>query len=302
MFKENESIRKKTGRGRCPESDAVRMENRIRTIATVKWAMEKKAAANSYQFSQWFDDEIHKLDPEGRDSQSSGKWRKNLAGDVALGKKDLRVLAKLIPDVEDYFQHGPDNLWDALWGGDSRLWEICAIKGHNTGRKSEGSQAQDLVTLVGPDIPFNESLFNFECILLAKYKRLNGDLEMKDLASALSIYRLHQRLIQIARVDGTSAYRCVKLCLWSPSVSRQLENLRIYGRIATDLLVEESDRIKGVGAHRKCIAKSIFGSEDHPVEGLLYALDPFEFYSVEKWIADLGMSKDHYTHFVQSAD
>ncbi|QAU35141.1 hypothetical protein [Janthinobacterium sp. 17J80-10] len=302
MLKENESIQKKIGRGRCPESDSVRMENRIRTIATVKWAMRKKAAVNPHQFSQWFDDEIHRLDPDGRDSQSSGKWRKNLAGDVALGKKDLRVLAMLIPDAENYFQHGPENLWDALWGDESRLWEICTIKGYVVGINNEGEPAKNFITLVGPDIPFNESLSNFERSLLAKYKRCNGGLEMKDLVSALSLYRLHQRLVQIARIDGTSAYRCVKLCLWSPRVSRELEDLQIYDRIATDLLVEESDRIKGVVAHRKCIAKSIFGSEDHPVEGLLYALDPFEFYSMEKWIADLGMSIDYYTHVVQPAN
>ncbi|MEX3556338.1 MAG: hypothetical protein VB131_07235 [Burkholderia gladioli] len=198
---------------------------------------------NPEQFAKWFDAEMGDRHPmfgyseegsAGAGTEGSGKWGKNFNGRTVLKAEYLTHLGELFPDAEQLYRDGPERLWTALWCPEEDLWSVCGTVAHFRGWPSD-----EHLVFAGAELTFDESLYNIECSLLTTVQYAGDDLDcpcaptLKDLARAIALWRMHQRLNSIARTEGVGAYRCVYVCFTAPAKRLTRSTSILSGRTRT---------------------------------------------------------------------
>lgn len=191
-------------------------------------------------------------------------------------KATLGYLARLFPDIYSNHWSGPDRLWDALWGPSEDSWSICHASVYQSPFPEPDADPE---LFAGSGLPFEESLHNFEASLLARHLMYGPALELRDLTESIAMYRLHQTVNRLAKIDGAGAYRCVRMCLDAPEVRGHLRslsafaNFSLYDELNSELISTELDRLKREPSYRAAI-----GTNDVQA----YVLNPSEFCSDEQ--------------------
>lgn len=277
-------------RGRPQRNEGERLRERMRTVALVRELMRRSDFDNPNRFARWFDEQMRRRHP-GRawETASSGKWRKNFVGQTVLTEEQLSLLAELFPDVRRFYRDGPERLWAALWCPEEELWSVC----RQQVLEYEGQPGDSCQVFSGVELAFDESLYNVECSLLMQMQYAEDGIgsgaapTLRDLADALALWRMHQRLNAIAKTEGVGAYRCVQMCLATPVVRGRLHELGVLDDLFAYVVNVEAGRIAHDPAYRNSVAKACFGRVDQELDATEYALDPFRFCSVAKRMADL---------------
>lgn len=238
--------------------------------------MRRTGSANPNQFAQWFDEataswtdvEAPSHKPSKRIKQVTAtkdqkKWYRIARGQQPLSERTLEQLARLFPDVRQYFFEGPDRLWEALWGPVHRLWDVCAVVFYDTPFRPNCEIESDVTvvtTYAGPSLTFDESLYNFECALLLRpYNDDGNEYELRDLSDSIAMYRLHQAVSALAKTDGVGAYRCVRACMDTVELWDQFDafntfsSLCVYDAINRELTETEIQRLKNEPSYRDSV-------------------------------------------------
>ncbi|WP_027776748.1 hypothetical protein [Paraburkholderia caledonica] len=265
--------------------------------------MRRTGSANPNQFAQWFDEataswadvDVPSRKPSKKIKQVTAtkdqkKWYPIIRGEQALSPKGLAQLSKLFPDAGQYFLEGPGRLWEALWGPVHQLWSIAASIGYDTPYRPDPEiDAGEAFT--GPDLSFEESLYNFECSLLLRDRRfLDEEIELRDLADSIALYRLHQVVNSVGATDGVGAYRCVRMCMDAAELWDQFDAFNtfsafcVYGAINRELVDMEIRRLKYEPSYRKSVGVSAADIER-------YAKWPGAFCSEEERMDVLRISR-----------
>ncbi|KAK48597.1 hypothetical protein BG58_30615 [Caballeronia jiangsuensis] len=259
--------------------------------------MARVGAVNANQFAKWFD-----LSTEGwsrtttaelasdmatqvAETQDSKKWYRIVSGAQPLSERSLSNLQRLFPDARRIFFDGPERIFDALWGEIDTLWSVCRVVGHahefpDPKRPVDVStfDPDDLEVLADASLSFEESLYNFECSILA-YREFGDELTIDCLSEAIALYRIHDAISRLCKVDGVGAYRCVRMCLNDQAIATQLRKfnshratINVYESISNELFTAEVRRLHNDLEYRKSV-----GAEDFAE----YARDPESLCSSE---------------------
>ncbi|CAB3799636.1 hypothetical protein LMG28688_04966 [Paraburkholderia caffeinitolerans] len=255
--------------------------------------MRRTGSANPNQFAQWFDEataswtgeEAPSRKPNKRIKQVTAtkeqkKWYRIVRGQQALSPKGLKQLSKLFPDAPQYFLEGPDRLWQALWGPVDQLWTICSCVVYDMPYRPD-PEVDPGELFTSPELSFEESLYNFECSLLLRRRQFRDEeIELRDLAESIALYRLHNAVNSLGATDGVGAYRCVRMCMDAVELWDQFDAFNtfssfcVYGAINGELTEMEIRRLKYEPSYRKSVGVSLADIEH-------YAKWPRDFCSEE---------------------
>ena len=226
----------------------------IRTVSLMHELSSRAGTDNPNQFAKWYD--AQQSSESRATTEASGKWRRNFSGQASLKDEQLDLLCSLFPDARKFYEDGPGNLWQALWGNVEELWDICKSDRH-----------------AGPELPFFESVAYIEFTIYG----VSG-LNLVDLARSIAIYRIHMEINRLARTDGVGAYRCVRMCLNDANLKQELEALGVHGRLHWYLYHIEIYRLISEDSYRDMV-----GADDL----VDYAMNPQAFCSTEQRVANL---------------
>jgi len=268
--------------------------------------MRRTGSANPNQFAQWFDKATASWTDEkaqGREpnrkikqvtaTKEQKKWYRIARGQQTLSPKALEQLSRLFTDARQYYLSGPGRLWEALWGPVHQLWAVCAMVSYETPYRPD-PEIDPGETHTGPDLSFEESLYNFECGLLLRCGEHHEEelLELRDLSDSIALYRLHQAVNFIGATDGVGAYRSVRMCLDAREISEQFEAFNtfssfcVYEVINRELTEMEMHRLKHEPSYRKSVGIELDLIED-------YAKWPHAFCSNEERMDILHIGPKH---------
>lgn len=250
--------------------------------------MRRTGSANPNQFAQWFDEATASwcdgAQGDGCDqtkqvtgTKDQKKWYRIARGQQVLSSKALTQLTRLFPDANEYYWSGPRELWYALWGPLQCLWTIAGSVVHDwePGPHDPGE------TFTGPELSFEESLYNFECDLLFRLDDVDEEFDLRDLSQSIALYRLHRAVNELGKTDGVGAYRCVRMCMDAKELQDHVHafstfsSICVYGAINAELIEREIRRLKGEPSYRESVGIGIAHIED-------YARWPHTFCSAEE--------------------
>ncbi|MEO8119393.1 MAG: hypothetical protein ABI606_08740 [Rhodoferax sp.] len=191
---------------------AERQREITRSVALLYLLRERVGTTSINGFSEKYD---ALASPENR-TQGQGKngWQAIFNGLRPLSESRLKSLSA-VPvwsDSSRLYQHGPANLWRAMWGPVDELRLVVADE--LTEWKS-----------------FDQMLAEFEGdLLLAEIDR--APLTLACLAKAVALYRLHRDVLGL---DGVGACRCVRLCLGNDQVQTEMDGLGVLKMVNAEL-------------------------------------------------------------------
>lgn len=235
---------------RPKRTDIETLRSRMRTVALMNELAQRVGAANPNQFARWFDEQA------GASTEESGKWRHNFNGNRPLSAQQLNWLSQLpeAPDARARYQEGPAGLWRAMWCPPAELWHACRTRQAGSTialdapswLQNTGDEANE-----GQDRCLDEMLREFEGELLLA-EAYGEPLRLSHLTEAISLYRLHQHISSIARtsLDGSGAYRCVRMCTDNSAVHGELDRLGVYELVVSELAATESAHLAESPAYR----------------------------------------------------
>ncbi|HEM8495980.1 hypothetical protein DN523_17210 [Burkholderia multivorans] len=264
------------------------MRDRIRVVATLNELLTRVATVeNANQFARWFDGIMRKQRPLlPWETEESGKWRKNFAGNVALNPESIEHLQELFPDgryysavglcgreqetrvaypvsrgsapmrVRELYDAGPGRLWEALWAHSealSKLWEVYPPN-----------------SLWGPSERFTDVLAELSMKLWSG-SRCGVEIEFEDLGRAIVLYRLELAGIAGSPDDGVDAYLLVRLAM--AELSPTLRCLGVWDDLASYIIDMEHDRIR-LHPQYAAIIETRY-STGHPFDVYAYVENPF---------------------------
>lgn len=135
---------------------------------------------------------------------STRKWAKNYRGEAAISEVYLQLLHKHFLGVKEFFQRGPDGLWEAVWG-----------------------EIDHLITLhiPGANGPFWLDAIRVFCLHQEEFyaelqRRLDfgEDFDCSHLSKAIAYFRLAEHFSEYAFTLTTEAYMNIYLCLLHPDI------------------------------------------------------------------------------------
>lgn len=167
-----------------------------------------------YGFAGRYDD----LMQGASNTQDSKKWQPVFGGKQPLTVRALASLSELFPDVAQFHQEGPANLWRAMWGDFKELREIIA---------------DDLSAWHSLDAAVAE--FEADLLLAEIYRE---PFTLQHLSKAIVLHRMHHDLLGL---DGAGTCRCIRLCIDDDNVQAALRQLAVLNEVCTDLAAVTSD-------------------------------------------------------------
>gem|GEM_PF-2325925 len=229
----------------------------MRTVALMQELARRVGADNPNQFARWFDEQADAT------TQESGKWRHNFNGNRPLSGQQLNWLSKRpeFEDVQAAYRAGPSDLWLAMWSDHKDLWPLCRTRYCTAGPSLDGCIWQALA----PDDWGNDERgyceamreFEGELLLAEAYAE---PLELRHLTEAIALYRIHHFVNSIAptKIDGSGAYRCVRMCTDNFALLLQLEALGVYELLVSELVAHEAAQLEISRTYRAAIPVTDF--------------------------------------------
>jgi len=300
---------KKLGRPRGSIKDAsVKLSDRVRTKAVVNELLARTTCANNAnQFARWFDETMRRRHPRlAWETERSGKWRKNILGDVSLNPESVDHLQELFPDsryyattesdrrgrpvvtiadhsvpvpegaeplarlsAREFYDDGPNQLWRALWEGASDSYGFS----DPLRRLWEIYEPiGDFSEVWGAGCKFDDVLSNVEMKLYSNFDS-GIPISKEDLGRSIVLYRLQYegRAGVVANSDGVVAYLCVRLAL--ADLSPWLRALDVFEEISTYVVHLELDRIRLDEGYRQALERA--HCHDPAFDACGYVVNPF---------------------------
>jgi hypothetical protein len=226
-------------------------------VALMQELARRVGADNPNQFARWFDEQAD------ASTQESGKWRHNFNGNRPLSSQQLNWLSKRpeFNDVHASYLAGPSDLWLAVWGDPKDLWSLC-----RTRFCTQGPSLDDCIwPAMAPEDwgnderGYGEAMREFEGELLLA-EAYAEPLELRHLTEAIALYRLHHFVSSIAptKIDGSGAYRCVRMCTENFALASQLDALGVYELLVSELVEHEAAQLDASRRYRASIPVTDF--------------------------------------------
>jgi len=215
---------------RPARTDSERKRGGMRAAALLHALARHVGAENPFQFATRFDARMNST------THTSGKWRLNFAGGQALSINQLKLLSQFDARANLLHEHGPADLWIALWGDVHDLWQLCRSRLCRMGPSLDDRIWAEVAGEFGDEKAFDETLADFEGeVLLAEANQ--ALLPLRYLSEAVALHRLFQTMSTLALLsfDGAGTYRCVRICLDNANVAAELSHHGILKSIRDEL-------------------------------------------------------------------
>ncbi|MCA8232082.1 hypothetical protein [Burkholderia vietnamiensis] len=204
----------------------------MRAAALLHALAARLGVENPHQFAKRFDELV------GTSTQTSGKWRLNFAGSRPLSAQQLKLLCRLDTDAYDLHNHGPADLWVAMWADERDLWRLCRTRLSPLGASLDDRIWSEIADEFVEEKTFDATLSDFENELL-QAEAYGEPLLLRQLTEAVALARLFQSLSALALlpIDGRAISRCMHICLNDRNIATEL---RRYG-VLDDVRQEVTD-------------------------------------------------------------
>ncbi|MBR8360579.1 hypothetical protein KDW10_24965 [Burkholderia vietnamiensis] len=215
---------------RPARSDSEKRQCGMRSAALLHTLASRAGAQNPHQFASYLDGRI------GMQTQQSGKWRLNFSGERPLSLQQRKLLARLDAEVESLYENGPADLWIALWGNARDLWQLCRTRTSSLGSSMDDRDWAEISCQPVGERTFDIALAEFEgeTLLIEAY---GEPFTLRHLSEAVTLYRLHQALAELALldIDGQGICRCIRMCVDDAAVRSELTQLGVLEGVLLEL-------------------------------------------------------------------